>query len=368
VTNIRDQLEQAASDEGVPLRTDVPVLLRRARSGRRRHRTRTTAVAALSAAAIVALGSVLGSTVLPTDSDTRDNSDALASATGPGPSSDPGLPPTADNLYQVVVTANGWTFDGMDNSQRDGGSQYWTSGGQWLDVQWYDASLYDSYVADRRDGTVEREVELLGQSGLEFTEKLEDLPEGDNNEVPLTYDGDYPAGDTAGGGGHRVYTILPAVGDFFLMIDAYTADKAAFDEVIGSLTRVDETAWQQVIDEATVTPAEGEAFLAEAKQDVPMPDGVEVTVDDLDLPQSPYQVRAAFSAPVLCGWAEQYVAGDEQALETLRDSSEWPVLKAMLDEGDYAEVVAMSIEQLADGTTDKGGPYTLELFGQAVGC
>jgi hypothetical protein len=367
VTNIRDELEQAASDTGVPLRTDVPGLLRRARSGRRRHRTRITAVAALSTAALVALGSVVGSSVFSADVGTNDNAAAMSSATGFGPSTDPGLPPTADNLYQVVVTADGWTFDGMENSRADGGSQFWGADGDQLQVQWYPASLYDSYVADRRDGTVEREVELLGQSGLEFTEKLEDLPEGDN-EVPLTYDGDLPAGQTAGGTGHRVYTILPAVGDFFLMIDAYTADKAAYDEVIGSLTRVNEAAWQQIIDGATVTAAEGEAFLAEAKQDVPMPDGVEVTVDDLDLPQSPYQARAAFSAPVLCGWVEQYVAGDEQALETLRGSSEWPVLQAMQAEGDYAEAVAMSIEQLADGTTDKGGPYTLEDFGQAVGC
>jgi hypothetical protein len=234
-------------------------------------------------------------------------------------------------------------------------------------VQWYPANLYDSYLADRRDGTVEREVELLGQSGLEFTEKLEDLPEGDN-ETPLTYDGDLPAGQTAGGSGHRVYTILPAVGDYFLMIDSYTADKASFDEVISSLTRVDETAWEQVLDGAAVTEAEGETFLAEAMQDVPMPDGVEVTVDDLDLPQSPYQARAAFSAPVLCGWAEQYLGGDEQALETLRGSSEWPVLQAMEPEGDYAEVVAWSIERLAIGTTDKGGPFTLEHFEQALGC
>lgn len=260
----------------------------------------------------------------------------------------------------------------MHNSQ-DGGGQYWTNGNQRLEVQWYPASQYDSYLQDRRHGTTERAVELLGQSGHEFTEKPASASQQANSDVlqpspkvksdrPWAYDGGTAVY------GHRVYTILPAIGDYFLMIDTYTTDKATFDEVIDSLTRVDEAAWEGVIDEATVTEAEGEAFLTEAKQDVPMPDGVEVTVDDLNLPQSPYQARAAFAGPVLCGWAEQYVDGDEQALETLRASSEWPVLQAMLAEGDYAEVVAENIEQLAGGTTDKGNTYTLEDFDQAVGC
>jgi len=168
--------------------------------------------------------------------------------------------------------------------------------------------------------------------------------------------------------GHRVYTILPAVGDYFLMIDAYTTNEAAFDEVVSSLTRVDKPTWEQAIDQGVVTEAEGAAFLAAAKQGVPMPAAVDITVDDLNLPQSPYQARAAFAGPVLCGWAEQYVAGAQHALDILRASRDWPVLQQMRPEGDYAEVVAETIEQLASGTTDKGNPFTLELFDQAVGC
>jgi hypothetical protein len=373
VTDIRNRIEQAASDEGEPLRTDFPQLLERARAGRRRHRTQTTAVAALATVAVLAAGGVLGSSVLPLDSDP--SADPAGTSTGVafgstgGQQIDPGLPPTADNLIQVLVTADGWTFDGMDNSRR-GGTQHWTNEGQWLEVQWYPAGQYDSYFQDRADGTTEREVELLGQSGHEFTEPPvsgsgtagdSDYPMG---EVPTyTEDGPPPVAS-----GHRVYTILPAVGDYFLMVDAYTSDKDAFDEVIGSLTRVDEAAWEQAIDHASVTAGEGEAFLTEAKRDVPIPDGVEVTVDDLDLPQAPYHARVAFAAPVLCGWAERYVAGDEAALETLRGSSEWPVLRALEAEGDYPEAVAVSVEDLADGTTDKGTPYTFEDFAQAVGC
>ena len=379
--DIRHQLKQAASDEGVPLRTDVHELLGRARADRRRHRTRTAAFAAIPTVAALAAGGVLGTSLLPADSGrSGDSADATAASTShstsPEPTSDPGLPPTAANLYQVLVTADGWTLDGMDNSKQWGGSQYWYNGGQSLEVQWYPADDYDRYLRDRRYGTTERPVELLGQSGLEFTEKPEPDSPSANGGPPQ--DQPEPGRMVFGGGwagngnglvdGHRVYTILPAVGDYFLMVDAYTTDKAAFDEVIGSLTRVDRATWEQTIDRGIITEAEGEAFLADAKRGVPMPDGVAVTVDDLNLPQSPYHASAAFVGPVLCGWAEQYVAGDAQALETLRGSRDWPVLQAMRPEGDYAEVVADEIEALAGGTTDKGNPYTLELFDQAVGC
>jgi hypothetical protein len=381
VTDIRRQLQQAASDEGVPLRTDAHQLLGRARARRRRHRTRTAAFAVVPTVAVLAAGGVLGTSLLPADSGRDgDSNDAPAVGTShltsQGPTSDPGLPPTAENLYQVLVTSDGWTFDGMENSKEWGGSQYWKNGGQWLEVQWYPAAQYDTYLRDRRHGTTERAVELLGQSGLEFTEKPE--PDSPPTQADPPLDRPEPGGMVLGGGwtgnggglvdGHRVYTILPAVGDYFLMVDAYTTDRAAFDDVIGSLTRVDEATWERAVDRGIVTEAEGEAFLAEAKRDVPMPGPVDVTIDDLDLPQSPYHARAAFVGPVLCGWAERYVAGDAQALETLRDSRDWPVLQAMRPEGDYAQVVAQEIEQLASGTTDKGNPYTLELFGQAVGC
>jgi hypothetical protein len=379
VTDIRHQLKQAASDEGVPLRTDVRQLLARARVDRRRHRTRTAAFAAIPTVAVIAAGGVFGTSLLPADSGrSGDGTDAPPASTShsTNPTADPGLPPTAENLYQVLVTADGWTFEGMDNSKQWGGSQYWYNGDQSLEVQWYSADDYDRYLRDRRYDTTERAVELLGQSGLEFTEKPEpDSPPADGGPsqdqpepVRMVFGGGWAG---SGGGlldGHRVYTILPAVGDYFLMVDAYTTDKAAFDEVIGSLTRVDRATWEQTIDQGIVTEGEGDAFLADAKRGVPMPDGVTVTVDDLDLPQSPYHARATFVGPVLCGWAEQYVAGDERALEILRASRDWPVLQAMRPHGDYAEVVAENVEQLVGGTTDKGNPYTLELFDQAVGC
>ena len=106
------------------------------------------------------------------------------------------------------------------------------------------------------------------------------------------------------------------MGDWFLEFDAFAGSEAEYANVMASLTRVERAAWLTGVDtDDVVVPAEGEAFLQEAGQDVPMPEGVSVTVGDLRLPQDTYQARVAFVAPVLCGWAEQYAAGNDAALD-----------------------------------------------------
>ncbi|WP_109508759.1 M23 family metallopeptidase [Nocardioides speluncae] len=56
MNDIHHRLTQAADDEGVPLRTDFPDLLRRARADRRSHRTRVSLAAAATTAVVLAGG------------------------------------------------------------------------------------------------------------------------------------------------------------------------------------------------------------------------------------------------------------------------------------------------------------------------
>ena len=157
-------------------------------------------------------------------------------------------------------------------------------------------------------------------------------------------------------------TILPPVGDWFLEFDAFVGSEDEYADVMASLTRVERGAWLAGVDtDDVVLPAEGEAFLQEAGQDVPMPEGVSVTVGDLWLPQDAYQARVAFVAPVLCGWAEQYAAGNDAALTALRGSASWPVMQAMASDGDYPAVVAEDVELLA-------GDRSYEGWRQGWGC
>ncbi|WP_109508753.1 hypothetical protein [Nocardioides speluncae] len=265
------------------------------------------------------------------------------------PKADPGLPPTPENLYHVVLNDGAWQISNLNNDEVYGGSLSWSKGKQALQVTWYPASEYQSYLADRRDIGPARDATVLGQQGEAFHQAIDLKKSGDQSlyvetEPTLGPDGEDP------GNNLRVMTVLPPVGDFFLEFDASVIDEAEYDAVMAQLSRVNGQAWNAVIDRATVTPGEGQAFLDQAGQGVPLPQGMTVTVADLELPQSDYHARASFASKVLCGWAQRYIDGDDAALDTLQGSADWAVLQAM-DDGDYADVTADLVQELADDRT-----------------
>lgn len=273
--------------------------------------------------------------------------------------SDPGLPPTAENLHHVVLNDGAWQISNLHNDEVYGGELSWSKGKQTLQVTWYPASDYQSYLADRRDIGPTRDATVLGQQGEAFHQAI-DLKKSDDQslylgtEPTLGPDGEDP------GNNLRVMTILPPVGDFFLEFDASVIDEAEYDVVMAQLSRVNGQAWNAAIDQATVTAGEGEAFLDQAGQGVPLPQGMTVTVADLKLPQSEYHARASFASKVLCGWAQRYVDGDDAALSTLQGSADWAVLKAMGD-GGYADVTADLVQELA-------ADRTFDSWRQGWGC
>lgn len=285
------------------------------------------------------------------------------SGSGPaphGPAADPGLPPTADNLQQVVVGQDGWTVTYMDNAQRVG-SVSWEKGKRSLELNWYKAEDYDSYLRDRRADSGKGEpVSLLGQDGEAFETKVSGTPRyGLIIDKDLPRSGDKPDTDVPSPKGPsqdqlRVMTILPPVGDRFLEFDAFVKDRDEYRALVDSLRRVDRRTWLDSLDGAVVQPGEGATFLEEAGRGVPMPPGVEVTPEDLNLPQDPYQARTAFVVPVMCGWAEEYVGGDDAALGVLEESADWPVMDAMAVDGDFPSVFRSDVRMLARNR-DYGG-------------
>lgn len=262
--------------------------------------------------------------------------------------SDPGLPPTAENLHHVVLNDDTWRIENLDNDPVYGGGLKWEKGSEEtgfksVQVTWYQAEDYQMYLADRRAGGAGRPATVLGQDGEAFHTELA-LP--NSKSVSM-----YPGGITDPPQGPaddlRVMTILPPVGDWFLEFDVMVDDAEEYADVMAALSRVDAAAWLAAIDRDAVVEGEGQAFLDEAGQGVPLPPGVTVTVADLNLPQSPYQARATFVSKVLCGWAERYVGGDDAALAKLQASKDWAVLQAM-DEGDYPEMTEETVQGLAD--------------------
>ncbi len=117
------------------------------RLGRRRHWLAPVAAAA-AVAALVATGVALqGQQPSPSEPVPP----PIASGNS-APAVDPGLPPTAGNLLQVLLVRDGWSVKYMD-SLRLGRIDQWEKGGDTLQMTWYEAEDYDTYLADRRAET-----------------------------------------------------------------------------------------------------------------------------------------------------------------------------------------------------------------------
>ena len=319
------------------------------------------AVAAAAAVAVV----VTGGLALRGD-DRQSGGPAAVPSTGPtaGPTAAPtsdatgGLAPTSDNLHQVVLEVPGWTLTSAVDDPTYGGSLGWEHGAEEVELTWYPADQYASYVRDRQQVGPERAVSALGQDGKGFSYGRFDQPPANGTVVvdptadPNPDDPDVP--DLT-----RWQALFPPVGDWFLEVDVRLHDGSAIRPMLGRLTRVDRDAWLAHLAAAdTVVPDAGTSFLAEAGRGVPLPPGVTVTVEDLRLPQDAYQARASYVVPVLCGWARELrdarASGDagteQQAVAALEGSADWPVVRAMHAAGDFPQVFAASVGKLVDGT------------------
>jgi hypothetical protein len=264
--------------------------------------------------------------------------------------SDPGLPPTAENLHHVVLNDSAWQISNLNNDPDYGGSLSWANGKRTLQVTWYPAEDYQAYLADRRDIGPAKNATVLGQEGESFHQAI-DLQKAGGQSIYLGTEATLGPDGEPSGNNLRVTTILPPVGDFFLEFDASVTDETEYAAVMAALSRVNGQAWTAAIDRATVTAGEGQAFLGQAGQGVPLPPGMTMTVADLELPQSEYHARASYVSKVLCGWAERYVGGDDAALDALQASKDWAVLQAMDKDGDYPEVTAENVQALANDPT-----------------
>lgn len=332
------------------------------------------AVVALVAGGAVAGAALLGDSGDPGPSASTQPAASLSGTPAPTPTVapstsapvvDPGLPPTSANLHQVVLRAAGWRVTSMSTSGHLDGSIAWTNGTDTLELTWYAARMHPAYLTDRRAIGNPRALDALGQRAETFATTYRD--DGTNTYGEMgdllspTEGPDSPTQAPATGPlVTRVNAIFPPVGDRFIELDGTTADRAAFETVVSQLTRVSESAWLAAVDEATVTPAEAGAFLAESSRGVTLPPGLTVTAADLRLPQSDYHARVTYIATVLCAWADRYVAGDDAALAPLRAAGDWPVVKAVAPEGGYADAVRDGVRELEK---DKAYPYA-----QTWGC
>jgi hypothetical protein len=282
-----------------------------------RHRRVLSALAAVAAVAVVAVVAAgVGWLGLQ-----RDEPRGTGPAGEPsGAVSDPPTTPAAPGVGsgdRAVLTEAGWTLGNVEEDPEYGGELSYEKGDQRLDVHWYPADQYDSYVADRDDIGPSVEVDLLGKTSLMWAYSRRD---------------------------HTV--IRPVEKDFWLEVRGSGMDEAAFRDLLGRLTLVGKQELQRSLPGEAVLDAERPDAIAGILADIPVPDGFDAaTIESSEL--SRYHLIADVTGAVTCAWIEQFRAGraagdaaaTAQAQQALGTAREWAALKEIVDEGDWSEAV-----------------------------
>lgn len=252
-------------------------------------------------------------------------------------------PPATPTPYRAVLDADGWRLDSSyeDPDGRTGELGY-SRGAATLKIDWYPASGYADRYANRRlltdppsDGTP---VEVLGLPSHLWA---------------------YSADD---------HTVLrPVQHGHFLEIRGSGMDERSYVRVLHRLLLVDADGLEAALPDGFVSRGERSSQVAS------MLDGIarfarpllpaSVGRDGITTVQSdPVQVGSDVATQVACAWIAQYAdarrrgdrAGAAEAVEVMRTSREWPVLRGMKDQSDVPEWVWVQADEMAAGRVPPG--------------
>ena len=240
----------------------------------------------------------------------------------------------ADANPRLLVTAPGWEVVSADQFEPDQGEVTFGDGNHQLDMRWYPARLYRSYLHDRdRVGAgVIEEGSLLGQRA-----------------TTISY------------GRREFATMLSPEGNVFVEVRGQLGDFGTYEEILQSLRRVDVDAWLGAMPPSVVHPEDQAAVVEQLLRGTPLPPGfVAPGAQSASAVANRTTLGVTVANAVACGWVESWIAarrsGDEaaarQAARAMTESSRWPVVRRTKSPwfGNY-EIVA---RQLRAGRLDRG--------------
>jgi hypothetical protein len=146
-------------------------------------------------------------------------------------------------------------------------------------------------------------------------------------------------------GPHGGYTALWRSGRYAMELAANGVSVAEYRRLLGSLKTVGVDEWLGAMPPSVVLPADSEQVIEAMLAGIPQPDGFE-----LERPKGVrerYHLGARVAGGVACAWIERWiearadgdVAAAGEAVEAMRTSRRWPILREMKAEGDYPELL-----------------------------
>jgi hypothetical protein len=129
---------------------------------------------------------------------------------------------------------------------------------------------------------------------------------------------------------------------------AVAANLAAFERLLGSLKRVDVSAWLSAMPASVVKSANRAAVVKEMLSDIPVPPGfAAAALETQPTVSDRYQLGAKVTGAVACAWFSSWAnartrgdtAGVRAAIAAMQTSHRWKILKEMRAAGAWSEVL-----------------------------
>lgn len=171
-------------------------------------------------------------------------------------------------------------------------------------------------------------------------------------------------------------TALWRSGRYTMELTAGGLSAREYRRVLRSLKAVGVDRWLGAMPPSVVLPADSERVAEAMLAEIPRPDGFEL--ESQTGVRDRYQLGARVAGGVACAWMEQWAeargAGDPaaaaEAVDAMRTSRRWPILREMNAAGDYPEV----LWELADAM--RGDPpfpgatpdWVEENYREGLGC
>jgi hypothetical protein len=233
---------------------------------------------------------------------------------------------------RLLVKTPGWKVLRADQFRPDEGEVTFGDGAHRLDMHWYPARAYGGYLRDRARVSPVASGTLLGQRSTTI---------------------EYTRGEYA--------TMLAPQGRVFVEVRGRLGTRAAYEEVLQSLRRVDVETWLEAMPPSVVRPAARSALVERMLRGTPLPPGFDPSaLQDENSISSRSTLGVAVANEIACGWVESWIAarrngdqaGARKAVEAMASSNRWSVVRQTTSPwfGNYRIVV----NQLRAGHLDRG--------------
>ena len=180
-----------------------------------------------------------------------------------------------------------------------------------------------------------------------------------------------------GGPGDREMIALWTEGDHLLQLRASVPDRAAFEERLGWLTKVDSQTWLEAMPAKVVKAADFESTVEEMLKGIPLPQTFALSrIPDEGLTTSRGQVAGLVTNTVACLWFRQWgeavrsgdTAARTEAEKALMSSPNWPILRQE-NNGHYQGDIWKFAMAMPQGYWDWHGHHrSLLAHAEGLGC